>query len=87
MARFNRNFELTLSDIDMIEYALQKEKRSLSLDRVAIMSGGELNDTNYKSLEEIEQAMNKTDDLLGRLHNQPTTKRARLVLDSMVFVK
>ena len=56
MARFNRNFELTLSDIDMIEYALQKEKRSLSLDRVAIMSGGELNDTNYKSLEEIEQA-------------------------------
>ena len=77
MARFNRKFELTLRDIDIIEYALQKEKRSLSLDRVAMISGGKPNDTHYKSLEDIEEAMNRTDDLLGRLHNQKTFYRPK----------
>ena len=77
LARFNRNFELTLHDIDMIEYALQKEKTSLSLDRMAMMAGGAPNDDNYKSLEEIEEALIRSDDLLGRLHNQKTFYRPK----------
>lgn len=77
MARFNRNFELTLRDIDMIEYAVQKEKTSLSLDRMAMMAGDAPKDANYKSLEEIEEALIRSDDLLGRLHNQKTFYRPK----------
>lgn len=77
MARYNRKFELTLGDIDMIEYALQKEKTSLSLDRMAMMSGGIPKDINYKSLEDIEKALVQSDDLLGRLHNQKTFYRPK----------
>ncbi len=77
MARFNRNFELTIGDIDMIEYALQKEKTSLSLDRMAMMAGRAPKDANYKSLDEIEEALNRSEDLLGRLHNQKTFYRPK----------
>lgn len=62
MPKYNRNFDLTLADIDMIEAALSVVKRDLSLGREgsrALLPEATQNDP----IREI-------DDLLGRLHNQ-----------------
>ncbi len=62
MLKYNRNFELNLSDIDLIEAALQVVKRDLSLgregSRTLLPNGGE------------GDPVRDIDDLLGRLHNQ-----------------
>jgi hypothetical protein len=62
MSKYNRNFDLTLSDIDMIEAALNVAKRDLSLGR----------DGSHALLPEVESGdpLREIDDLLGRLHNQ-----------------
>ena len=62
MPKYNRNFELTLKDIDLIESALQVVKRDLSLGRegarALLPQGGD------------GDPMRDIDDLLGRLYNQ-----------------
>lgn len=62
MPKYNRNFDLTLSDIDMIEAALNVVKRDLSLGR-------EGSRALLPELED-EDPLREIDDLLGRLHNQ-----------------
>jgi ribosomal protein L1 len=62
MPKYNRNFDLTLNDIDLIEAALSVVKRDLSLGRKgaqALLPDPETGD----HLRDI-------DDLMGRLHNQ-----------------
>ncbi len=62
MPKYNRNFDLTLSDVDMIEAALNVVKRDLSLgrtDALALLPEAEGDDPTRE-----------IDDLLGRLHNQ-----------------
>ncbi|MGB5865775.1 MAG: hypothetical protein WBG95_15920 [Sulfitobacter sp.] len=62
MPKYNRNFDLTLSDIDMIEAALRVVKRDLSLNR----------EGSRALLPQVEEGdhVREIDDLLGRLHNQ-----------------
>jgi hypothetical protein len=62
MPKYNRNFDLTLGDIDLIEAALNVVKRDLSLGR----------DGSRALLPQDESAdpIRDIDDLLGRLHNQ-----------------
>ena len=62
MPRYNRNFELTLRDVDLLEAALQVVKRDLSLGREGARD----------LLPPTEDAdhMREIEDLLGRLHNQ-----------------
>ncbi|WP_372990466.1 hypothetical protein [Sulfitobacter sp.] len=63
MAKHNRNFELTIEDIDLIEAALHVTKRDLSMDA--------LNGTQAMlPADATEDSLRKIDDLLGRLHNQ-----------------
>ena len=62
MSKYNRNFDLTLSDIGLIEAALSVVKRDLSLgreDAIALLPHDDKNDP-----------IRDIDDLLGRLHNQ-----------------
>ena len=61
MSKHNRNFELTISDIDLIEAALQRTRDSLAdaSQQVQGIAGHNRED----SLRQIH-------DLLGRLHNQ-----------------
>lgn len=63
MAKHNRNFELTISDIDLIEAALHVTKRDLSLD--ALEGTKEM-----LPAAGTGETLRKIDDLLGRLHNQ-----------------
>ncbi len=62
MSKYNRNFELTLSDIDLIEAALNVVTRDLSLGR----------DGSLALLPKVDDDDHVTmiNDLLGRLHNQ-----------------
>lgn len=63
MPKHNSTFELTVSDIDLIETALHVTKRDLSmnsLDGTEQMIPG----------EDADESLRKIDDLLGRLHNQ-----------------
>jgi hypothetical protein len=62
MPKYNRNFDLTLSDIEMIEAALNVVKRDLSLGREGARA----------LLPQIDgnDHVREIDDLLGRLHNQ-----------------
>ena len=62
MPKFNRNFDLTLNDIDLIEAALRVVERDLSLGR-----------EGARALLPEPQSEDHTSDiteLLGRLHNQ-----------------
>ena len=63
MPKHNKSFDLTISDIDLIEAALHVTKRELSLERMegtsAMLPAGAASDP-----------LRQIDDLLGRLHNQ-----------------
>ncbi len=63
MSKHNRNFDLTIQDIDLIEAALHVTKRELSLERLANTKGLLPESADDDPLRQI-------DDLLGRLHNQ-----------------
>lgn len=63
MPKHNKNFELTISDMDLIEAALHLTKRDLSM--------GTLEGTQeLMPPDEADETLRKIDDLLGRLHNQ-----------------
>ena len=62
MPKYNRKFDLTLNDIDLLEAALRVVKRDLSLGR-----------EGARALLPVVEGNNhegEIDDLLGRLHNQ-----------------
>lgn len=60
MPRYNRKFDLTLKDIELIEAALSVVKRDLSLGR----------EGSRALLPEGDDPVRDIDELLGRLHNQ-----------------
>ena len=67
MPKFNENIELSIEDMEMIEEALRREKRSLSI-RALETSKSQM--ANGEEAEQIDSSMRQIHDLLGRLHNQ-----------------
>ena len=67
MAGYNRSFDLSVADIDMIEEALRARGRELSRMRLAL---SEENPAHLESIRVIEQDQRAGEDLLGRLHDQ-----------------
>ncbi|MFD2739004.1 hypothetical protein ACFSUD_05455 [Sulfitobacter aestuarii] len=63
MPKANRNFELTIQDIDLIEAALHVTKREMSTERMA-------GTTAMLPEAAVDDPLRQIDDLLGRLHNQ-----------------
>ncbi|MEO0370060.1 MAG: hypothetical protein AAF231_01255 [Pseudomonadota bacterium] len=74
MAAYNKNFELSVEDIDLIESALRDKKRGLSEqaheDHCAVRDEVQLCEETTEEVREIH-------DLLGRLHNQKVFFRPR----------
>ncbi|MDU9006323.1 hypothetical protein [Sedimentitalea todarodis] len=69
MAGYNKNFELTVDDIERIESALRLQKRSVSLERLELLeTSSAASDT--ERTEQINAELSAIHDLLGRLHNQ-----------------
>lgn len=60
MPQYNDLFELSVSDIDLIETALQRTRDALSQELIA------LPDKNGEGAETLRRVQ----ELLGRLHNQ-----------------
>ncbi len=67
MPSYNRTFDLTIADVDLIEEALRARGRELSKMRLALSRE---NPADIESVGVIEQDQRKGEELLGRLHDQ-----------------
>ncbi len=67
MPRYNRQFELSIADVDLIEEALRARGRELCKMRRAL---SEENPAHLESIKVIEQDQREGQELLGRLHDQ-----------------
>ena len=67
MPRYNRQFSLSIADVDLIEEALRARGRELSRMRLAL---SEENPAHLESIRVIEQDQRENEELLGRLHDQ-----------------
>ena len=73
MSSYNRTFQLTIEDVDLIEEALRAHGRELSRQRVR--PGNSAADTQTNQV--IEEDMRKGEELLGRLHDQKVFYRPK----------
>lgn len=67
MPSYNRTFDLSINDVDMIEEALRARGRELSSMRLALRTD---NPAHFESIRVVEQDQRKNEELLGRLHDQ-----------------
>lgn len=67
MPTFNRTFELSINDIDLIEEALRARGRELCTMRRAL---GNENPAEMSAIRVIEQDQREGEKLLGKLHDQ-----------------
>lgn len=89
MPKFNRQFDLTIADIDLIETALQQKVHRLSQDRIALMAADNRTASAFEEdaerLGTLTERLAEIQDLLGRLHNQKTFYRPKASAD-MAYV-
>ena len=67
MPRYNRQFDLSIADVDLIEEALRARGRELCKMRRAL---SEENPAHLESIKVIEEDQRLGEELLGRLHDQ-----------------
>ena len=67
MPRYNRSFELSIHDVDLIEESLRARGRELCKMRRALADD---TPADLESIKVIEADQRETEELLGRLHNQ-----------------
>ncbi|MEL7180205.1 MAG: hypothetical protein AAFN63_10270 [Pseudomonadota bacterium] len=67
MPSYNRQFDLTINDVNLIEEALRARGRELSGMRLALKDD---NPAHLESIRVVEQDQRQTEELLGRLHDQ-----------------
>lgn len=67
MPSYNRKFDLSINDVDLIEEALRARGRELSTMRLALKDD---NPAHLESIRVVEQDQRTTEELLGRLHDQ-----------------
>ncbi|MFK7880075.1 hypothetical protein [Roseobacter sp.] len=67
MPRYNRTFELSIHDVDVIEEALRARSRELCKMRRAL---SDESPADLRSIAVIESDQRENEELLGRLHNQ-----------------
>ncbi len=64
---YNRTFDLSIADVDLIEEALRARGRELSNMRMAL---SEDNPAHLESIRVIQNDLKTGEELLGRLHAQ-----------------
>lgn len=67
MPRYNKSFDLSIHDVDLIEEALRARGRELSKLRLAL---SDENPADLERIRVIEEDQRENEELLGRLHNQ-----------------
>jgi len=74
MPRYNRTFELTIEDVDLIEEALRARGRDLSQRRLELIDE---DPANIAAVREVDGELREGEDLPGRLHDQKIFYRPR----------
>lgn len=74
MPSFNRRFDLSIADVDLIEEALRARGRELCRMRRALSDDAP---ADLESIRVIEQDQRTGEELLGRLHDQKIFYRPR----------
>lgn len=67
MPRYNRTFELSIHDVELIEEALRARGRELCRMRRAL---GDENPADMESVRVVEEDQREGEMLLGKLHDQ-----------------
>lgn len=67
---YNKEFELDIDDIELIEHALGKQITRLSENRLTLVESTIKPACDISSVAEIDEKIKQINDLLGRLHNQ-----------------
>lgn len=66
---YNKTFELSIDDLELIETALRDKQRALSAIKLGVADGdAPLAPTSASG--DLDETLRDTHDLLGRLHNQ-----------------
>lgn len=66
MANYNKSFELTVEDVELIEMALHKTTAILSRPEL----DASLHDASGSGVEDRAETLRRIADLMGRMHNQ-----------------
>ena len=74
MPTYNRNFDLSVEDIAMIEERLRERGRELCRQRRAL---SEENPADLAAIRAIEIEQREQEELLGRLHDQKVFYRPK----------
>lgn len=72
MSGYNRTFDLSIDDLELIEGALHRKKTELSLKRLDAIAGSVDDEP-----DEIDAELRGITGLLGRLHNQKVFYRPK----------
>ena len=74
MPGYNKTFELSVEDMELIEDALRTTKRSLNSE---VLSQDADPLRPCENTREVDASMKRINDLLGRLHNQKNFYRPK----------
>mgnify|MGYP001132386694 CR=1 FL=1 len=77
MPKPNTNFELGVDDIELIEYALQRQLRVLAERRLTHIQSTVKPEWEISSVKEIDADMKQINNLLGKLYNQKNFYRPK----------
>jgi hypothetical protein len=67
---YNKNFELDIRELELIEHALRDKLNRLSVNRMTIIESTIKPETELDSVKRLDAEMKKINSLLGKLHNQ-----------------
>ena len=84
MPRYNTQFILDIDDLELIEAALRSRKTELSLERLELLGDGQSVD-DQGALDALDETLQATHELLGRLHNQKVFYRPNQI-DSAPYI-
>jgi len=74
---YNKNFELDIKDIELIENALHDKVSRLSKLRLTHVESTIKPVSDLPRVKEIDQEIQELNELLGRLHNQKSWYRPK----------
>lgn len=67
---YNKNFELDIKELELIENALHTKIKNLSLNRVTIVESTIKPENELDSVKKVDAEIKEINSLLGKLHNQ-----------------
>jgi len=67
---YNKNFELDIKELEIIEYALRDKIKKLSNNRLTIIQSTIKPESEIESVKRLDDELKSINNLLGKLHNQ-----------------